>query len=372
MTDTEHWLTMALCPGLGTMGATRLLQNFGSPADVLAASAQQLTNAGATADMARDLLEPDAARLQQALEWLGQPDHHLLTPDSSTYPHLLIESGAGPLCLFVAGDPECLALPQLAIVGSRNATPAGIETAREFAALLARSGLIITSGLAQGIDTAAHVGALRGKGKTIAVLGNGLDQVYPRENAALAEKIISAGALVSEFPPGTPPRRDQFPRRNRIISALSLGTLVVEAGIRSGSLITARLAGEMGREIFAIPGSIHSPVSKGCHRLIRQGAKLVESAADIMEELAALTGALEQAPADVAMHSNDPTPIDPDYAKVLGAMGFDPVSINQLAERSGLTAEELSSMLLILELEGRVNSLPGGLFQQTKGVESTE
>jgi DNA processing protein len=270
------------------------------------------------------------------------------------------------LCLFVDGDLANLSLPQLAIVGSRNATPGGRETAHDFAAHLAHSGLTITSGLATGIDTEAHLGALAGGGKTIAVLGTGPDEIYPHANSKLAAQIRARGTLVTEFPPGTPPRRDQFPRRNRIISGLSLGVLIVEAGIHSGSLITARYSGNYGREIFAVPGSIHNPLSKGCHKLIQQGAKLVETAADIVTELGSLAGALESFPEHVAAQSTSPVHTDPDYAKLLQTMGFEPVSVNRLVERCGLTAEQLSSMLLILELEGKVNPLPGGCFQQMK------
>jgi len=301
-------------------------------------------------------------------EWLEHPDHYLLTQDDPRYPALLRDTPKAPEQLYVAGNPDVLGLPQLAIVGSRNATPGGLETARQFSAHLANCGLIITSGLALGVDAAAHAGALSGNGQTIAVLGNGLDEIYPRRNAALAQQIRASGALVSELPPGTQVRKYQFPQRNRIIAAMSLGTLVVEAGMNSGSLITARFAGDYGREVFAIPGSIHNPLSKGCHRLIRQGAKLVEQAADIIEEIGIIARAMtpESRPeTERSDFTGSAGPADPDYAELLNCMGHDPVSIDRLVRRSGLTAEELSSMLLILELQGRIESLPGGRFQQT-------
>ena len=257
--------------------------------------------------------------------------------------------------------------PQLAIVGSRNATANGRANAREFADHLTRSGLAITSGLAAGIDTAAHEGALAADGFSIAILGTGPDIIYPAANINLAERVQRSGALVSEFPPGTPVRREHFPRRNRIISGLSLGVLVVEAGMRSGSLITARYAVESGREVFAIPGSIHSAVSKGCHQLIRQGAKLVESSSDIIEELHPLVRAVCSAPAAAKRSAGLREHHDPDYAKLLCNMGHDAVDIQTLAAGCGLTTGELSSMLLILELEGKVESLPGGRFQKLLG-----
>jgi DNA processing protein len=364
--ESRTWLALALCPELTNAAALQLVSRLGSAAAITAASRQELRAAGVSETAAAFLCGRGDERLAPAIAWAETPGHHLLCPDDPLWPPLLKESGEAPLCLFVGGDPALLSLPQLAIVGSRKATPGGAETAREFAAFLAGAGLTITSGLAIGIDAEAHQGALDGGGKTIAVLGTGPDEIYPRANAGLAQRIIERGAVITEFAPGTPPRKEQFPRRNRIIAALSLGVLVVEAGIRSGSLITARLAGNYGREIFAIPGSIHSPLSKGCHQLIKQGAKLVESADDIASEIISLTGALNPPAANVAAHTNETTEINADHAELLTCMGFDPVSVDRLAERTGLTAEELSSMLLILELEGRVDSLPGGYFQLTK------
>ena len=301
-------------------------------------------------------------------DWLQQPGNRLLTPADEAYPPLLRDTPHPPGELYVSGDADVLSLPQLAIVGSRNATPGGLDAAREFARYLAGCGLTITSGLALGVDAAAHSGALAAGGSTVAVLGSGPDEIYPRQNRDLATHITRAGAVISEFPPGTPVRRGQFPQRNRIIAGMSLGTLVVEAGVNSGSLITARFAGDYGREVFAIPGSIHNPLAKGCHRLIRQGAKLVEQAADIIEEIGNIARAMTP---DTAIHAEPDSAPDtalhaaPEHQQLLEHMGHDPVTIDTLARRSGLTAEELSSMLLILELQGSVEPLPGGRFQQT-------
>jgi DNA processing protein len=257
-----------------------------------------------------------------------------------------------------------LSLPQLAVVGSRNPTSLGRDTAQQFARHLASAGLAITSGLALGIDAAGHRGALQAHGRTVAVLGCGLDEVYPRENAALAREIAEHGALVSELPAGTPPLKQHFPRRNRIIAGLSVGTLVVEAALHSGSLITARLAAEQGREVFAIPGSIHSPQSRGCHRLIRQGAKLVETADDIFAELGALLDGLRAAaPAQAPEAQRLSAPeLDKDYEILLDALGFAPAGVDALVARTGFPADAVASMLLILELDGRVAQQPGGLY----------
>ena len=299
------------------------------------------------------------------LRWLEHEGRYFVPWGSEDYPILLAQLADAPVALFVRGDPTLLSLPQIAIVGSRNPTPPGRENAHEFAAHLARCGLTITSGLALGIDTASHQGALAGGGKTIAVLGTGLDVDYPRSNASLADAIAAQGALVSEFPLGTAALKANFPRRNRIISGLALGTLVIEAAIQSGSLITARLAAEQGREVFALPGSIHNPLARGCHRLIRQGAKLVETADDIFTELRGITGALAPirpiaTPRSVSADS--PPLLDKEYEILLDALGFEPASVDSLVARTGLKADEVASMLLILELENRIESYPGGLY----------
>lgn len=283
---------------------------------------------------------------------------------ANEFPELLKQLGDAPQALHVEGDAEVLHLPAIAIVGSRNPTSGGIETAYRFAEHLAKSGFCIISGLAQGIDAAAHRGALAAGGKTVAVLGHGLDQVYPRQNAELAAEIARSGALVTEYAEGTPPRRAHFPQRNRLIAGLSLGTLVVEAAIRSGSLITARLAGELGREVFAIPGSIHNPLARGCHRLLRQGAHLVETADDIVSELAPLLKHLMQN-IDATVDVVEQADYDGDYLKLLDALGYDPQTPDELAKKSGLTIDEVSSMLLILELDGAIDALPGGRFSRS-------
>lgn len=316
----------------------------------------------------------DAAALPLLIErhrrWLEQPDHHFISRGAPGYPALLAELPDAPAALLVRGDPDVLSLPQIAIVGSRNPTSAGRENAALFATHLVHAGFAITSGLAIGIDAAAHRGALDNGGRTIAVCGTGLDVDYPRANAGLSAEIASSGALVSEFPLGTRATRNNFPRRNRIISGLSLGTLVVEAAVRSGSLITARLAAEQGREVFALPGSIHNPLARGCHRLIREGAKLVETADDIFEELRSLAGALQavgpgpaRAGAKSAETATVLTPaLDKGYEILLDALGFEPASVDVLISRTGLAADEVASMLLILELQARIEACPGGLY----------
>jgi DNA processing protein len=361
----EAWLLVSQAPGIGNRTYQRLLAHFGTPENILAASRQQLQVAGAPASGIDFLLSADTRTIQPSLAWLTQPKHRLLTLHDPDYPPLLAQIADPPPILYLQGDPTLLRQPQLAIVGSRNPTAAGLSNARDFSACLAGAGLTITSGLAVGIDGAAHQGALL-QGSSIAVTGTGLDRVYPAQHRKLAHEIAESGALASEYPPGTPPRAENFPHRNRIISGLSLGTLVVEATPHSGSLITARLALEQGREVFAIPGSIHNPQARGCHRLIREGAKLVETAQDIIDELGALLGSLLTLPVNTGpgpMHSADEP--DPEYAKLLEAMGFDPISADTLIMRTGLTPEAVSSMLLLLELDGHVSSAPGGYYCRT-------
>lgn len=298
------------------------------------------------------------AALDRLMAWLAQPGHHLLTLGDAHYPAPLLQTADPPLMLYVQGRTEVLNHPKmLAIVGSRNPTPQGERNAQQFAQALAHSNVCVVSGLALGIDAAAHNGALDGAGLTVAVVGTGLDTVYPRRHEALAVRIAEHGAIVSEYPLGTPPLAANFPQRNRIISGLSQGTLVVEAAVRSGSLITARLATEQGREVFAIPGSIHAPQSRGCHALIRQGAKLVESAQDILEDLR------------MAEPGTATEPVIPDDADgLLAAMGFDPVGLDALQARTGLDTATLQTRLLEMELDGWVARLPGGLLQRTDQV----
>jgi DNA processing protein len=358
------WLILARAPGVGPRTFGRLLGQYGSPERVLAAPPSELRELGVKGPALAYLADPDPSHIEGDLGWLGQPNASLLTLHDPRYPPLLAELSDPPPLLFVLGDAELLSQPQLALVGSRNPTPGGLENARAFARELAGCGLVITSGLAIGIDAAAHEGALA-RGQTLAVLGTGPDRVYPASQRDLAHRIASGGALVTELPPGVGARAEHFPRRNRLISGLSLGTLVVEATPQSGSLITARLAAEQGREVFAIPGSIHNPLARGCHTLIRQGAKLVESAQDILEELAPLLGAL---PAPVASFGpSDPAtsgdePLDEAYRALLGCMDHDPIAPDELIARSGLSPQQVAAMLLILELRGQILPCPGGRY----------
>ena len=361
--EISAWMTLIRAAGIGSAAIHILVQRFGTAAATISAPHHELSAAGLDDSIVGALKNPDSKSLDKDLAWLGDSGVQLITRGSELFPELLEQTSSPPAALFVLGDPEVLSIPQLAIVGSRNPTETGREIAAEFSAHLASRGLAITSGLALGIDTAAHRGALAASGLTIAVCGTGLDTVYPRDNRELATEIAKEGALVSEFPPATRPRRENFPMRNRIISGLSLGTLVVEAAQRSGSLITARKAAEQGREVFAVPGSIHNPLSKGCHRLIRDGAKLVESADHIFEELGSLFGSVraEIRPQAEGRKTTDTDMLnDPDYVKVLDAIGFDPTRADRIVERTGLTADVVSSMLLILELHGHVVSAPGG------------
>jgi DNA protecting protein DprA len=292
MDELSAWLTLVRAPGLDGAALQSLLAHHPSPSSIVSASPATLRASGATASLIEWLQANRELDLALDLKWLEHPGHHFVAWGSPLYPTLLAQIPDAPVGLYVRGDPSVLSLPQIAIVGSRNPTPTGRENAHDFAAHLATCGLVITSGFALGIDAASHEGALAAGGKTIAVCGTGLDVDYPKQHRGLAEAIARSGALISEFPVGTPALKSNFPRRNRIISGLAVGTLVVEAAPQSGSLITARLAGEQGREVFAIPGSIHNPLARGCHQLIRQGAKLVETGADIFAELRGIVGAL--------------------------------------------------------------------------------
>jgi DNA processing protein len=361
--DRRYWLALQQVPGLGARTVSRLLGEFGSPRELFERARKDAPGLDLKRESLAWLRSPDWSAISEGLAWLEQPGHHLIPIGSSRYPDLLARIADSPPLLFLKGDPTLLSNPQIAIVGSRNPSHSGRQTAREFGRYLASAGLGITSGLATGIDAAGHQGALDADGITIAVAATGLDRVYPARHRRLAHCIAEQGALVSEFPPGTPARRHHFPLRNRIISGLSLGTLVVEAAKRSGSLITARQAAEQGREVFAIPGSIHNPLARGCHALIRQGAKLVESAQDVIEELGPLLSHLRETPLpEVAPPSDCPPEWDTEYKRLLAGMGFEPLSIDLLIQRTGLTAESVSSMLLLLELEGYVSPSPGGRY----------
>ncbi len=360
----SQWLALIRTPRIGSGNIHKLLRYFGSIADIFSASPGQLHAAGLNHGVCEAILHPDEELIASDSIWLEEPDHYLVTWGDPDYPSLLSEIPGPPAALFLKGNPELLRLPQLAIVGSRNPTSGGIQNATEFAKHLASCGLGICSGMATGIDAASHLGAMQAGGFTIAVVATGLDRVYPASNRQLAHKIASEGLMISEFPPGIGPNASHFPSRNRIISGLSVGALVVEAALKSGSLITARLASEQGREVFAIPGSIHNPLARGCHGLIRQGAKLVETAEHILEELSPLLAGY-QVSADagdvqeITRPTNQAPPIDDAHLSMLECIGYDPLTIDELIQKSRLTPEAVSSMLLILELQGYVESLPG-------------
>jgi len=370
--DLRHWLALHRAPAVGATRFRKLLDMFGSPVTVFDAAAEQLRMAGIPVETIDYLNNPDWTAVDRDLDWLQHENNHVITYQDPRYPALLREIPDPPALLFVHGDPDYLSQPQLAIVGSRNPSHQGRALAREFAAHLASYGLTITSGLASGIDGAAHQGALDGGGSTVAVTGTGLDRVYPAQHRELAHDIARNGALVSEFPLGTAPVPSNFPRRNRLISGLSVGTLVVEAALRSGSLITAHAALDQGREVFAIPGSIHNPLARGCHALIRQGAKLVETGDHILEELAPLIllSLSENSSTDLPSKPDeslaDTGKLTPEYSQLLDLIGHDSVSVDQLVDRSGLTPEEVSSMLLLLELDNYLISGPGGRYTRTR------
>jgi DNA processing protein len=355
--ELAGWLRLTSVPGIGPERQRDLLAAFGLPVRVFEASHAALAGV-IGAKLATRLLEHDSGpSVAAALQWAAEPDNNIITLADAAYPQSLLQTADPPCLIYVKGRIELLNRPAIALVGSRNATAQGVANAERFAASLAEAGLSVISGLALGIDAAAHRGALGHSGSTVAVIGTGADRVYPASNAALARELAESGAILSEFALGTPAAAYNFPRRNRIISGLSRGVLVVEAALGSGSLITARMALEQGRDVFAVPGSIHSPLSKGCHQLIKQGAKLVESAQDVLEEL-------HWGVASGAAVAPDAAPLAADEAAVLAAIGFDPVDPDTLVARCGLTAEALFAMLTVLELEGRIERLPGGKLQR--------
>lgn len=360
-TNLRHWLALNLSnPVLGARRAHQLIQHFGDIEAVFTASATALQAIGLSRHAVAGILNPDWEAVEAAEVWADFPGRRILTYADPEYPPLLRQISDPPLILYCEGDIHVLARQTLAIVGSRSPTPAGAETAFAFAAQLARMGFVICSGLALGIDAAAHRGCLAADAGTIAVVGTGLDRVYPPRHADLAAQIRTQGLLISEFPLGTPPLGRHFPLRNRIISGLSRGVLVVEAGIQSGSLITAHQATEQGREVFAIPGSIHSPNSKGCHSLLREGAKLVDNANDILEELAGiLPPATGVALTDEAEPSAEP---GEEYQALLAAVDMTPTSVEHIVERSGLTPDVVCSMLLLLEMQNYVHMTANGQY----------
>ncbi len=351
------WIRLSLVPGLDSGKFRALLSAFGLPSAILQTPTVQLERV-VTPAMVEAIAKPGwEARVEQTLKWSELDGHSIVTLADHGYPQQLLEIPDPPPLLYVIGNTDFLNRPSIAMVGSRSSTPQGRQNAGQFARALSNSGLTIVSGLALGIDAAAHEGGLQGTASTLAVMGTGPDTIYPRSNRALAERITKQGALITEYPIGTPALPANFPRRNRLISGLSKGVLVVEAALASGSLITARMALEQGREVFAMPGSIHSPVSRGCHALIKQGAKLVETAEDVLVEL----GLQFQPESMTPQHQ-----MSDKMNSLLRYMGYDPFDIGTLCTRCGLTADAVSAMLLQLELEGRVGSLPGGLYQRLK------
>lgn len=371
MDELTCWLALARAPASNRV-KIELLRRFSGVRALFPPSAD-VAAWGLSKTLADYLRCPDRRRLAADRAWLDLSGCRLVHAGHAAYPPMLAEIDDAPVVLFVRGGMDFLAWPQVAVVGSRNPSPAGMEHAAAFSRALARLGFAVTSGLAVGIDAASHAAALDAGGTTVAVAGNGLDQVYPATNSRLAERIEAQGTIVSEFPPGVPPRAANFPRRNRLISGLSLGVVVVEAALRSGSLITARLAAEQGREVFAVPGSIDNPMSRGCHRLINEGAKLVESVADVVGELGVMLATnevcLETAQSCTNTAGCDEKATTEEEKILLSALGHDPASVDKLVERTGLTAEKVSSILLALEIDGYVSSAAGGLYSRANGIE---
>ena len=364
--DFFAWLRLEQTPGVGAITAKALLQTFGLPDKIFATSYEQLTTV-VSPKIARALLQPPSAGLLALYEktavWSEQAHNYVITLADPHYPRMLLEIPDPPILLYVKGPPELLSAPSIGVVGSRHATVQGIRNASQFSEALSHAGLTVSSGLAAGIDTAAHEGALRGVGGTIAVIGTGIDIVYPAKNRQLAHAIVDKGCIVSEYSLGSPSVASNFPRRNRIISGLALGVLVIEAAAQSGSLITARMAMEQGREVFAIPGSIHSPLARGCHYLIKQGAKLAESAQDILEELRFTPVSRVTSTSSLSIDVETSHDSSPAHTLLL-AMTHDPQPLDLLAQYTGLDIVSLTSQLLELELSGRVESLPGGLIRR--------
>jgi len=363
------WLALYHAYGIGNRRFHALLEAFGTPTRVRQAGTSQLQAAGLKTAQIEALRAGHQQSVEADLSWAAQQNHHILCLADKHYPVMLRQIADPPPILYTRGNIECLQQLQIALVGSRNPTQPGLEMTRLFATHLSRCGLLICSGMALGIDAAAHKSALAAGQSTVAVMGTGLNRVYPARHRELAHQIAEQGVLVSEFAPDTGPQQNHFPRRNRIISGLSLGVVVVEAALRSGSLTTARHAMEQGREVFAIPGSINNPLARGCHRLIREGAKLVETADDILEELGELARSQlflenehENSDNTFKIQLDTVSKDDQDYNQLLSALAYDPASVDVLVMRCGLTAEEVSSMLLILELQGHVTTAPGGCY----------
>ena len=392
--DIQAWLRLTQTEGIGQETVRHLLSAFGLPKDILTLQANQLKNV-VTEQIAQRLLNPSSTFLKElddlserTYAWSTEPEHYFITLADQNYPPALLSLPDPPPIIYVRGKISLLSSTGIAVVGSRNATAQGKSNAEKFSRALSDAGITVISGLAYGIDASAHSGALSGPGSTIAVLGTGIDRVYPAAHRSLAHEIAANGILLSEHALGSPPKAFHFPRRNRLIAGLSQGVLVVEAAAQSGSLITARLAAELGHDIFAIPGSIHSPLSKGCHFLIKQGAKLVETAQDIFDELpqnthqgmslknlsstkindTALSASTSTSTSSVSAISFERT-INPQDAEdteaLLKTMGYEPIGIEQLCMHTGYSAGDLNSRLLLLEIDGKIVRLPGGMYQQT-------
>ncbi len=358
--DFKYWIALLRIPGIGSRTFVKVLEHY-SPAQFFDLNKADLLDIGLSEKITNALLKPDWETVEQDLKWLEAEHNHLLVYTDPAYPAQLKTIPDPPPVLFVRGNPAILETPQIAIVGSRNPSHQGIQTAEDFAYTLSQQGFTITSGLALGIDTASHQGALKAKGQTLAVAGTGPDRIYPARNKALGVEILENGAIISEFPPGTAARANHFPRRNRIISGLSIGLLVVEAAKQSGSLITARLALEQGREVFAIPGSIHNPLARGCNALIREGAKLVETTQDILEELNQFNQQDAHEPETISQST-----LDLEQQNLLNLILYSPTSLDKLVQESKLNVEIIASMLLVLELQGFITACPGGGYMRIK------
>lgn len=362
--EWQDWLRLLRTPGVGNETARKLLATIGFPAQIFNTDftlLRKVVSERVARQLCATVSDEITADIARTADWLAQENNQLICLGDSAYPTSLLNIPDPPILLYVKGRIELLCAPALAVVGSRNATEQGLRHAEQFSEAMSQSGLSISSGLAAGIDAAAHAGALRGAGSTIAVIGTGIDIVYPARHRALAHQIAEQGCLISEYALGTPAIAANFPRRNRIISGLALGVLVVEAAAQSGSLITARMAAEQGREVFAIPGSIHAPLAKGCHQLIKQGAKLVESAQDILEELQLPTGKMSVGTAEHGV----PAALAGEHSDhLMQILGHDPMHIDVLAERSGVAVADLSVRLLEYELNGMLENLPGGLVRR--------
>jgi DNA processing protein len=378
----RDWLILLNAPSFGGASLINTIEAFGSAAAVAGATARELSRYGLSEETVVGITRPDQQIIERSLQWLSHERHHLLCWDNEDFPALLRGIPSPPAALYIDGDPGCLWQPQIAVIGSRNPTAGGLEHAHDFASTLARMGMTITSGLASGIDTAAHRAALGAGAQTIAVNGTGLDTIYPASSRAVGEQIPLQGAMVSELPLAAKALRQHFPSRNRIISGLSLAVLVIEAGLNSGTLITARKAAEQGRDVFALPGSLNNPMAKGCHRLIRDGARLVETAADILQELGPVAAQLKMEiqqrldlPDKNGSQTLSQTAVtapsgdkelslldDPDYSAIWDVLGFDPKPVDSIIEQTGLKAREVSSMLLMLELKGMIKKSANGRF----------